>query len=162
MSSRRKAREVVLRAFYLAESREMDIEDALNEMASVDVEMLVRNEEKDDDSDNEIDEIKPFSLGLDSEEKEFALSIAKRIVKNKEKLNEQIIPVLKNWDFSRIPRIDRIILWIAVSEFMFGLDIPTQVSMDEAIELAKKYSSDKSSAFVNGVLDSIKKNLKLN
>lgn len=161
MSSRRKAREVVLRAFYLAESREMDIEDALNEMASVDVEMLVSGEENDDEN-SEINEIKPFALGLDPEEKEFALSIAQRIVKNEEKLNEQIIPVLKNWDFSRIPRIDRIILWIAVSEFMFALDIPTQVSMDEAIELAKKYSSDKSSAFVNGVLDSIKKNLKLN
>jgi len=153
MSSRRKAREIVLKALYLAESREMEVVDALNEMASVDVEMVVLGE------DPEKTEIRPFALGLDSEEKEFALNLAKKIEKNREKLNEKIIPVLKNWEFSRISRIDRIILWIAVSEFLFFLDIPAQVSIDEAIELAKKYSSEKSSAFINGILDSIRKNL---
>ena len=155
MSSRRKAREVVLKAIYLAESREMDIEDALNEMASVDNEMIVIGEEP------ENMEIKPFSLGLDAEEKEFALALTKKIENNKNKLNEQIIPVLKNWELSRIPRIDRIIMWIAISEFLFSSDIPAQVSIDEAIEIAKKYSSEKSAAFINGVLDSVRKNLKL-
>ena len=75
------------------------------------------------------------------------------------KLNSIIEPVLKNWDFARISRIDRYILWIALAEMLYMLDIPATVSINEAIELAKKYSSEKSPAFINGVLDAAARNM---
>ena len=109
--------------------------------------------------DPEVINLKPFSLGLNEKQKEFAVTLTRKIEENKEILNEQIIPVLKNWDFSRISRIDRIILWIALAEILYMLDIPPIVSINEAIELAKKFSSKKSSSFINGVLDAAVQNM---
>ena len=153
MNSRRKAREAVIRALYLSESRGMTADEAFREMSAIDSEMAEKA------GDPEAETLKPFALGLSSEKKEYALSIAHLIEDNREKINELIKPVLKNWNFSRVSRIDRIILWIALAEMLYMLDIPPSVSINEAIELAKKFSSHKSPAFINGVLDSIARNL---
>ena len=56
---------------------------------------------------------------------------------------------------NRIARIDRLILRLALAEMLFIGEIPIRVSIDEAVELAKSYSTDKSHAFVNGILDGI-------
>ena len=153
MASRRKAREVVLKVLYLCESRVINVDTAFDEMAAIDSEIA----EMEDDP--EVINLKPFSLGLDEKQKEFAVTLTRKIEENKEILNEQIKPVLKNWDFSRISRIDRIILWIALTEILYMPDIPLAVSIDEAIELAKKFSSEKSSSFINGVLDAAARNM---
>lgn len=155
MSSRRKAREAVLKALYVAESRKISVKEAFDEMSDFDKQI-----EKTYDSEH-IDNLKPFSLGLGEEQKIFAFTLAENIEINHIQLNEQIIPVLKNWDFSRISRIDRIILWIAIAEMIFIFDIPKSVSINEAIELAKKYSSPQSPPFINGVLDAVSKNIGL-
>ena len=147
MASRRKAREVVLKVLYLCESRGINADTAFNEMSAIDSEIAEMAD------DPEVINLKPFSLGLNEKQKEFAATLTRKIEENKEILNEQIKPVLKNWDFSRISRIDRIILWIALAEILYMLDIPPTVSINEAIELAKKFSSAKSSSFINGVLD---------
>ena len=147
MTSRRKAREVVLKALYLCESRGINADNAFDEMSAIDSEIAKMTD------DPGITNLKPFSLGLNEKQKEFAVTLTRKIEENKEILNEQIKPVLKNWDFSRISRIDRIILWIALAEILYMLDIPPIVSINEAIELAKKFSSKKSSSFINGVLD---------
>ena len=147
MASRRKAREVVLKALYLCESRGINADTAFNEMSAIDSEIAEMAD------DPEVINLKPFSLGLNEKQKEFAATLTRKIEENKEILNEQIKPVLKNWDFSRISRIDRIILWIALAEILYMLDIPPIVSINEAIELAKEFSSKKSSSFINGVLD---------
>jgi len=63
------------------------------------------------------------------------------------------------WELSRLSPVDRSILRLSVYQFKFCPDIPPKVVMNEAIELAKKFGSDKSSAFVNGVLDAILKKL---
>jgi transcription antitermination protein NusB len=153
VNSQRKAREAVLKALYLSESRGITAEEAFNEMHSIDLEM----EEK--SGEPEAETLKPFALGLSSAKKNYALALAHHIEKNKEEFNALIKPVLKNWDFSRVSRIDRIILWIALAEMKYMLDVPPEVSIDEAIELAKKFSTLKSPAFINGVLDSIARNL---
>jgi len=147
LASRRKAREVVLKALYLCESRGINADTAFDEMSAIDSEIAKMA------NDPDVINLKPFSLGLNEKQKEFAATLTRKIEENKEILNEQIKPVLKNWDFSRISRIDRIILWIALAEILYMLDIPPIVSIDEAIELAKKFSSKKSSSFINGVLD---------
>ena len=154
MGSRRKAREAVLKALYLSESRNISIDEAFHEMAEIDRLILSGVDE------SEVSELKPFALGLDEQQMEFARTIAHRIVDSREQLSEQIKPVLENWDFSRISRIERFIMWIALAEMQYMPDIPIPVSINEAIELAKKYSSQQSSSFVNGILDAIAKKMK--
>lgn len=65
-----------------------------------------------------------------------------------------------NWEFSRLAVIDRIILRIGICELLYFEDIPPKVSINEAIEIARRYSTEKSDKFVNGVLDSILADLK--
>ena len=64
---------------------------------------------------------------------------------------------LDNWKLERVATLDQLIMRIAISEIYFNEDIPPKVSISEAIEIAKVYSTEDSSSFVNGVLDSIYK-----
>ena len=153
MSSRRKAREVLLKILYLSESREINVDAAISEMSAIDE----VNADMTDDS--EIKYLKPFSLGLDEKQEKFVITLARKIEENKDVLSDNIKPFLKNWDFSRISRIDRIIMWIALAEMLYMFDIPPAVSINEAIELAKKFSSEKSPSFINGILDTAFRNM---
>ena len=153
MASRRKAREALLKVFYLSESRGISIEEAFSEMDAIDTEIEQKTNEREDLP------LEPFALGIDDQQKKFVLALAHTISEKKELFNEHIKAVLENWDFSRISRIDRYIMWIALAEMTSMLDIPLNVSFNEAIELAKKYSSSKSPRFVNGILDSVARNM---
>ena len=62
---------------------------------------------------------------------------------------------MNNWEFDRVALIDRILLTLAICEIRFLAEVPPKVSISEAIELAKEYSTSESSGFVNGVLDKI-------
>ncbi|MFC1490490.1 transcription antitermination factor NusB [Candidatus Latescibacterota bacterium] len=156
MASRRKAREVLLKVLYLSESRDFSVDDAVDEMVDIDVDIA----ELADDPEVDVESLKPFSFGLDDDQKKYVLTLARKIENDRELLNDYIKPVLRNWDFSRVSRVDRIIMWIAIAEMLYMLDIPHAVSINEAIEVAKDFSSEKSSSFINGVLDSISKNIK--
>jgi N utilization substance protein B len=74
---------------------------------------------------------------------------------------ELIKPKLKNWDADRIAALDLIILQMGVCEFLFFETIPTKVTINEYIDLAKEYSTVQSGQFVNGLLDNIHKELTL-
>ncbi len=80
--------------------------------------------------------------------------------KNKDLIDQEIIQKLRNWDFTRLAVVDKIILRMAVIEILYFSDIPPEVSLNEAIELAKKFSTDKSDKFINGILDAIVGELK--
>jgi N utilization substance protein B len=67
---------------------------------------------------------------------------------------------VNNWEMERIALIDRILLRIAIAELLYFPDIPPKVSINEAIEIAKEYSTAKSGKFINGVLDAILTDLK--
>ncbi|MGV8018489.1 MAG: transcription antitermination factor NusB [Ignavibacteria bacterium] len=67
---------------------------------------------------------------------------------------------IKNWEYDRVAILDKIILRLAIAEILYFPEIPPKVSINEAIELAKLYCSDKSPTFVNGVLDAVLNNLK--
>jgi len=71
--------------------------------------------------------------------------------------DEQITSSIIKWQLSRLSMVDRSILRLSVYQLNFCPDIPAKVAINEAIELAKKYSTEKSSAFVNGVLDAVLK-----
>ena len=79
---------------------------------------------------------------------------------NLEQCDEPIIASTIKWQFTRLSPVDKSILRLAVYQLKFCSDIPPKVVINEAIELAKKFSTDKSPAFVNGVLDAILKKLK--
>jgi transcription antitermination factor NusB len=155
VASRRKAREAILRSLYISESRGIPVVTAFKEMEAVDREMV------DQADDPDALPLKPFGLGLDSKQREWALTIAREVETSKTNFNKCIATVLKNWDISRVSRIDRLIMWIACAEMTIMLDIPPVVSINEAIELAKKFSSSKSPAFINGILDAIATNMDL-
>ncbi len=74
---------------------------------------------------------------------------------NQPHIDTVIAKTAKNWSFERISPVDRNILRLAVYEMLFCEDIPYKVTVNEAIELGKKFASEKSSAFINGILDNI-------
>jgi transcription antitermination protein NusB len=89
--------------------------------------------------------------------KEFAVELIRTVMEHLKEIDE-IIPVyLKNWKYDRILSIDRNILRMGVAELIFRPDIPYKVTINEAIELAKRFGDEKSGGFINGVLDNIVK-----
>ena len=81
-------------------------------------------------------------------------------VTNKRKeIDDKFVPFLKNWKIERLPTLDRIVLEMAVYEILFMEDIPVSVSINEAVKLSKKYGTENSSSYINGVLSSFEKSL---
>lgn len=98
-------------------------------------------------------EIAEFTtLDAQSEVKEYAIRIAEYFQKFHNEIDEMIKNNAKNWDFQRLVKMDKDILRIAIVELLYMKDAPMKVVVDEALELAKKYSTDDSSAFINGIL----------
>jgi len=91
----------------------------------------------------------------DDEVKSFTEEIVKGTYKHLAKINKQIIASAKNWALDRMATVDRNVLRMAVYEILFQTDIPASVTINEAIEIAKRFGSDESGAFVNGILDSV-------
>jgi len=85
----------------------------------------------------------------------FARDLVLGVWRNKEDLDKLIGRASKNWRIERMSRVDRNILRIAVFEVLYMGDIPPKVSIDEAVELGKRFGTEDSGAFVNGVLDCI-------
>jgi N utilization substance protein B len=86
---------------------------------------------------------------------EYARSIIQRVVEHMEDLDQRISARLENWEFRRVALIDRTILRIALAELLFLPETPTNVIINEAIEIAHIYSSKDAGRFVNGILDSL-------
>ncbi|MCY9223427.1 transcription antitermination factor NusB, partial [Bacillus licheniformis] len=97
---------------------------------------------------------------LDGQESDaFFEQLVYGVLENKEKIDEMIKRHLVNWKLDRLANVDRAILRLSAYEMIFLDDIPVNVSMNEAIELAKQFGDDKSAKFVNGVLSNIKSDL---
>ena len=92
------------------------------------------------------------SLANKKEVINYAINLRNVYVENKQEIDEQISKHSKGWNIERLVRIDKNILRIAIAELLYIKDIPLSVSIDEAVELAKKYSTDESSSFINGIL----------
>ena len=92
----------------------------------------------------------------DVEVLDFASDLVTGTTRHREQLDERIRQVAKNWDIQRMAVIDRNILRMGAYELIHRDDIPPKVSLNEAIELAKRFSTADSGAFVNGILDKVK------
>ena len=87
--------------------------------------------------------------------KAFAEEIIKGTYKHLPKINDLIHQCAKNWSLDCMAVVDRNVLRMAIYEILYRIDIPTSVSINEAIEIAKKYGTEESGAFVNGILDRV-------
>lgn len=89
-----------------------------------------------------------------NDEKEYILSTISSVIKNIKEIDDTIEKYSDRWKINRIAKVDLNILRIAISEIKYRGDIPIQVSINEALEISKKYSTEESSKFINGVLGS--------
>jgi len=85
----------------------------------------------------------------------FASDLLSKTVEHKEALDKDVDLVVENWEYERIALVDRLIIRMALCELLYFDEIPPKVTINEAIELAKEYSTAQSGRFVNGILDSL-------
>ena len=93
------------------------------------------------------------AVGKEKEARRFAERLFFLTLEHGEELDEMISAHIKNWEIQRLAMIDRIVLKMALCEFLYFDEIPTKVTINEAIEIVKRYSTAKSGRFVNGILD---------
>ncbi len=96
---------------------------------------------------------------ISPEKWQFAKTLLVTSIEKKEQATEFIKPKLKNWDAERIAQLDMILMRMGVCELLYFETIPTKVTINEYIDLAKEYSTQQSGQFVNGILDNIHKEL---
>jgi len=127
MGKRRRAREMVLQALYESEFSDRSSSQVVEE---------------------QIGRRGPSEEGADRARDLFLKTVEKR-----EELDRIIREYLENWDFERLSLIDRNILRFALAEVLYFPDVPSSVIIDEAIEIAHRYSSEEAGRFVNGLVD---------
>lgn len=133
MASRRKARILAFQALYAWDASKTALRELLD--------FSWLDQEKRD--------------ALEEELKAFARILIAGTIESIEEVDASIKSHLQNWSFERLKRVDLAILRIGAYSLLFQRDIPAQITIDEAIEIAKEYGSDDSYRFINGVLDGI-------
>lgn len=92
--------------------------------------------------------------------KDYCRWLIKGVIAHRERIDKSIQSVSKRWRLSRMPVVDRNILRMAVFELLYEEDVEPAVVINEAIEIAKKYSGEQAATFINGVLDTVSKKTK--
>jgi len=134
MNNRRKVREFVLMALYAFELNGDPREVIMKMILTPRVEQEIPKE--------------------DTEDRKFAKKLFLSSIDHREEADRIVKDQLKNWDMERLALIDKIVLRMALTEILSFSDIPVKVSINEAIEIAKNFSTANSGKFVNGILDS--------
>ena len=130
MGTRRIGREFAVQALYLADISKRTPEESLVS--------LVRGE------------------NLDKKTMEFSVRLVDGTRRAKEELDKIIMEFSENWEMKRMSAIDRNVLRLGAYELVYELDTPISVIIDEAVDIAKKFSTRDSGKFVNGILDKVK------
>jgi transcription antitermination protein NusB len=130
MPSRRHARETALQALYAIDIGHREPGDALTELVGE---------------------------SADTEHRAFVKDLVTGTLDHREESDRILVPLLEGWTIERLPTIDRLILEMGAFELRFRPDTPRAVVINEAVELAKKFSTEESNRYVNGVLNAIAK-----
>jgi len=130
MGSRRQAREKALQILYAYEMSGNDISDVLDDLCQAG---------------------EPY--------RSFIRALCRRTVLIQGELDDWIRQKVEKWALDRLAIIDRILIRMALCEILYFADIPPKVSINEAIDIAKRFSTEKSGAFINGILDAVYKEL---
>jgi len=106
-----------------------------------------------------IENLLPFIARSEDDPKvrDFARELINGVVANSTEIDDRIVATAENWEIRRMAIVDRNVLRLATYELLYAADIPPKVAINEAIDLAKKFSTAESGAFVNGILDKIRK-----
>ena len=97
---------------------------------------------------------------LDDDAREFAQELVRGTKTTQPKIDEIITRFTEHWDLDRMAVVDRNILRLAVYELLWSTEVPPKVAINEAIEIAKKFGTQESSRFINGILDRVHKELR--
>ncbi len=135
MPSRRKTREFVLQVLFAAEAVKRDPRDVLPQLES-----HFRSDEEQ-------------ALKLHSVMGDYARELVSAVAKDRQVIDDLISKVSHNWKLYRLSSVDRNVLRMAIAELVNFPEVPGPVILDEAIEIGKKFGADKSSSFINGILD---------
>ena len=133
MSSRRRSREMAIQVLYQVDMAQSDLAEALR---------LFCEHFK-----------APESI------RDFAFELARGAYEHREEVDTLIKRFSEHWRLERMPTVDRNILRLAIYELLYRPDIPAKVSINEAVDLGKKYGSEDSGSFINGILDKIRLHL---
>lgn len=129
MGKRRLARETVLQALYLADTSTMEAAEAFRTAGGE---------------------------GLDEDTAGFSRALLDGALERRKDLDREIQATAENWEVARMASVDRSLLRLAAYELLYCPETPVGVIIDEAVEIAKKYSSEDSSRFINGILGKLK------
>ena len=132
MGDRRQARELALQALFFLDMDKSDLDENLAAFCLNNEDLLTEN-------------VKPFFLDL-----------IKGVLEHRTEIDALLHKYSKNWRITRMPVVDRNIMRMATFEFLKRPDIPSSVTINEAVEIGKKYGTKDSGSFINGVLDQIK------
>ncbi len=135
---RHRAREAALQMLYQWEVGQTGIDEVVRTYWSID---------------------RPGEAPLSDQMQAFADGLAEGTVGQREEIDPLIAAHTEHWLLSRMAILDRLILRLAVFEFLHSPDVPRKVIINEALELARTFSSDESVKFVNGILDGIRRDL---
>ena len=139
MRARTRARELALQFLYMVDVQGPDYREALDRFLA-----------------DELDEKGPDRPGA-AEAKEYARRLVDGVSGHRAEIDALLAEAARNWDLSRMAVVDRNVLRLGCYEMLHEPDVPTKVAINEAIELGKRFSTEQSGAFVNGILDRIRK-----
>lgn len=161
--SRHLAREKVLQVLYATVSDDVSLDVAFNHVFFRQFTFDAKDGPEGERilHPDEVHELEAdVSIEWTDEDVEYARNVIVAAREQAEKSNELIDRFSKNWDLERIALLDRILMRLAIAELTSCNEIPIKVTINEVIELAKRYSTDKSGTFINGILDAITDELK--
>jgi transcription antitermination protein NusB len=98
----------------------------------------------------------PPPTAAEAETRLFSEPLIKGVLQHRDAIDEHIKKHARNWDFHRIAAVDRNVMRLAIYEMLYREDIPPVVSINEAVDIAKKFSTQDSGKFVNGILDKVR------
>ncbi|HKI85825.1 MAG TPA: transcription antitermination factor NusB [Thermoanaerobaculia bacterium] len=151
VSKRRRGREMAVQMLYQSDLGGSSLAQVLGNFDAMDYSQGAGKRKKGSESGG-----KQIAEAFD-----YARKLVEGTVENREAIDRLIRSQTENWRLERMPAVDRNILRLAVYELLFENDVPHLVVLDEAIELAKKFGSEQSGRFVNGLLDGLIKSRQL-
>jgi N utilization substance protein B len=156
MGKRRESRERAVQFLFQHDlNPREDLAEALNEFWDSQRAAALAEDKKGKATWGEKVELPPPTAG-EAEMRLFAEPLIRGTLQHRDAIDEYIKRHVKNWDFNRIAPVDRNILRLAIYEMLHREDIPPVVSINEAVEIAKKFSTEDSGKFVNGILDKVR------
>jgi N utilization substance protein B len=129
MGTRRKSRELAMQALFCMDTLKNESDELMERLCEM--------------------------LDPPSSARPFFMILIKGVIENKQDIDQLIEQYSSNWKLSRMSGVDRNIIRIAVYEMLYCDDIPPKVSINEAVDIGKLYSTEESGAFINGILDGI-------